>query len=64
MVVTNSLNIHHQTPLHLASISCDVNTLKKLLAQGYDPLIKDINGKTPLDLAKENHRYENYGISC
>src|SRR5690606_24898189 len=58
--VTNSLNIHHQTPLHHASINCDISTIKRLLDIGYDPLIKDKNYKTPLDLAKENHRYENY----
>lgn len=42
------------TPLHIATICNDVVEVKKLIKQGYNPLQKDIWGKTSLHLANSS----------
>ncbi|RXN31389.1 BRCA1-associated RING domain 1 [Labeo rohita] len=41
-------NLNGETPLHLAAIKGDVEEVRKLLAQGADPNLKDNAGWTPL----------------
>jgi len=40
-------------PLHMAVLHDDPRLVSLLLKYGADPTIKDSNGKTPLDFAKE-----------
>ena len=42
------------TPLHLATMSGNTKIVKKLLIRGSNKALKENNGATPADLAKEN----------
>ena len=46
------------TPLHIAAKLNDIDMINILLFYGADHEIKDNNGKTPLDIAKENNYTE------
>lgn len=41
------------TAIHSAAMHGDLALLEKLLARGADPMVKNDDGKTPLDLARE-----------
>ena len=44
------------TPLHAAAEAGHIEVVEHLLSKGADPRLLDANGKTPLDLARDNKR--------
>jgi ankyrin repeat protein len=50
----NNIHDEGETALHEACRDDDTECVKELLVHGADTTVKDKNGKTPLDLAKEN----------
>ncbi len=43
------------TALHLGVVSDNYRIVKRLINKGADRMIKDKNGRTPLELAQANH---------
>ena len=54
----NRLNLHEQTPLHMAAMRGDTDVVKLFMAKGADVTVKDRFGKIPLHLAIGNGRHE------
>ncbi|MFN7038216.1 MAG: ankyrin repeat domain-containing protein [Alphaproteobacteria bacterium] len=52
-----------ETPLHLAASNGNAKTVKRLLALGADPLIKDFYGNTPYDLVQNSNFIHRQRIS-
>jgi ankyrin repeat protein len=52
----NSKDVREMTPLHLAALKSNLIIITSLLNAGADPHITNINGETPLDLAKRAKR--------
>ncbi|MDD3170996.1 MAG: ankyrin repeat domain-containing protein [Bacilli bacterium] len=60
MMVIDSKNIYGETPLHLAAKNCSINGLKALIAAGYEIEAKNDNDLTPIDVAHNSGKLENY----
>ena len=57
--VINSVNKNGQTALHLTILTNEsITMIKKLIKKGIDTSIKDKNGLTVFDIAKNNPKYE------
>jgi len=51
--IVNATDKEGQTPLHSAVIADNIDAVGILLEQSADPQMKDISGKTPLDIAED-----------
>ena len=56
----NLKNEKEETALHRASYWGELEVVKHLIANGADPKLKDNNGKTAYDHAKEGYYWEEY----
>ncbi|MGV7222081.1 MAG: ankyrin repeat domain-containing protein [Nitrospinales bacterium] len=51
VLLTHSISVAGDTPLHTAALAGDIKTAKRLIAEGADINIKDQSKKTPIQLA-------------
>jgi hypothetical protein len=51
----NIKDIDGLTPLHLGTIAGSTRIVRSMLLNGSDPTLKDKRGRTPTDIAIENH---------
>lgn len=58
----NAKNHFNETPLFEAAFLSGPNIVKELLAKGADPSIRNTDGKSPLDMAKEFKKTENIKV--
>jgi ankyrin repeat protein len=58
----NAKNHFNETPLCEAAFLSGPNVVKELLAKGADPSIRNTDGKSPLDMAKEFKKTENVKV--
>ena len=50
-----------ETPLHAAAIAANADSANLLLARGADPLRKNAQGETPLDVARRGQQGKEWG---
>jgi tankyrase len=58
----NAKNCFNETPLSYAAFLSGPSVVEELLAKGADPSIRNTDGKSPLDMAKQFKKTENVKV--